>query len=75
MWLLINDGKRYGTNVENLPDKYPLFDIGVDTLVRYIQIIENAGTVIANGPMGVFEDSNLLQEQMKSLVQFLKAKE
>ena len=50
-------GKRYGTNVENLPDKYPLFDIGVDTLVRYIQIIENAGTVIANGPMGVFEDS------------------
>ena len=54
---LNKDGKRYGTSVENLPDKYPLFDIGVDTLVRYIQIIENAGTVIANGPMGVFEDS------------------
>lgn len=54
---LNKDGKRYGTNVENLPDKYPLFDIGIDTLVRYIQIIENAGTVIANGPMGVFEDS------------------
>ena len=54
---LNKDGKRYGTNVENLPEKYPLFDIGVDTLVRYIQIIENAGTVIANGPMGVFEDS------------------
>jgi len=54
---LNKDGKRYGTNVENLPGKYPLFDIGVDTLVRYIQIIENAGTVIANGPMGVFEDS------------------
>ena len=54
---LNKDGKRYGTNVENLPDNYPLFDIGVDTLVRYIQIIENAGTVIANGPMGVFEDS------------------
>ena len=54
---LNKDGKRYGTNVENLPEKYSLFDIGVDTLVRYIQIIENAGTVIANGPMGVFEDS------------------
>ena len=54
---LNKDGKRYGTNIENLPEKYPLFDIGVDTLVRYIQIIENAGTVIANGPMGVFEDS------------------
>ena len=54
---LNKDGKRYGTNIENLPEKYPLFDIGVDTLVRYIQIIENAGTIIANGPMGVFEDS------------------
>ena len=54
---LNKDGKRYGTNVENLPDKYPLFDIGVDTLVRYVQIIEDAGTIIANGPMGVFEDS------------------
>ena len=53
---LNKDGKRYGTNVENLPENTS-FDIGVDTLVRYIQIIENAGTVIANGPMGVFEDS------------------
>ena len=51
------DGKRNGTNVDNLPQNYPLFDIGIDTLVNYINIIENAGTIIANGPMGVFEDS------------------
>ena len=51
------DGKRYGTNVSNLPQNYSLYDIGIDTLVNYISIIEKAGTIIANGPMGVFEDS------------------
>ena len=51
------DGKRYGTNVSNLPQEHSLYDIGIDTLVNYINIIEKAGTIIANGPMGVFEDS------------------
>ena len=51
------EGKRNGTNIDNLPQNYPLFDIGIDTLVNYISIIEKAGTIIANGPMGVFEDS------------------
>ena len=50
-------GKRNGTNVDNLPQNYPLYDIGIDTLVNYINIIGEAGTIIANGPMGVFEDS------------------
>ena len=51
------EGKRNGTNVSNLPQNNSLFDIGIDTLVNYISIIEEAGTIIANGPMGVFEDS------------------
>ena len=51
------DGKRFGTNVSNLPQNHSLYDIGIDTLVNYINIIEEAGTIIANGPMGVFEDS------------------
>ena len=51
------DGKRFGTNVNNLPQNHSLYDIGIDTLVNYINIIEEAGTIIANGPMGVFEDS------------------
>ena len=51
------EGKRNGTNVSNLPQNYSLHDIGIDTLVKYITTIEKAGTIIANGPMGVFEDS------------------
>ena len=51
------EGKRKGANIDSLPQNYPLLDIGIDTLVNYINIIETAGTIIANGPMGVFEDS------------------
>ena len=50
------NGKRVGIPVENLPSKYPIHDIGLDTLVNYINLIESAGTIIANGPMGVFEN-------------------
>ena len=52
-----NEGKRMGIPIDQLPTKYPIHDIGLDTLVKYAELIENAGTVIANGPMGVFEDS------------------
>lgn len=33
-----------------------IFDIGPDTINLFINIIESAGTVIWNGPMGVFEN-------------------
>ncbi len=42
--------------VENLSDKCPVNDIGVETVVRYIAEIGKAKKIIANGPMGVFEE-------------------
>ena len=54
---LNENGLRRGTSVNELPTEYPIYDIGLDTLVSYIDIIKNAGTIISNGPMGVFEDS------------------
>jgi phosphoglycerate kinase len=51
----INDnGQRVGITIEQLPTNHPIHDIGLDTLVKYL--IDNAGTIIANGPMGVFEN-------------------
>ena len=53
----INDnGQRVGISIGQLPAKHPIHDIGLDTLVKYINLINNAGTIIANGPMGVFEN-------------------
>jgi len=54
---LNKEGRRFGTPIDSLPTEYPIHDIGVNTLVNYIEHIRKAGTIIANGPMGVFEDA------------------
>ncbi len=48
-------GRRVPSPVSGLPSEYPINDIGLDTIVHYSGIIKNAGTIIANGPAGVFE--------------------
>jgi len=45
---LLSDEKR-------LFDEYPILDIGSRTVEKYGEILLNAGTIVANGPMGVFE--------------------
>ncbi len=42
---------------EEVPDGWTGLDIGPLTVERYAQEIASAGTVLWNGPMGVFEDS------------------
>ncbi len=52
---LNNNGMRDGMTVDQLPSPYPIFDIGLDTIVKYIDLINQANNVILNGPLGVFE--------------------
>ena len=57
-YLSLNDnGKRKDVPVEDL-NKYdiPSNDIGEETAKEYAKIIKDAGTVVANGPAGVFEN-------------------
>ena len=54
---LNKEGRRFGIPIGSLPTEYPIHDIGLNTLVNYIEHIRKAGTIIANGPMGVFEDA------------------
>jgi len=49
---------RLDMSVENLPSENPIHDIGIDTVVNYCKEISKAGTIIANGPAGVFELKN-----------------
>lgn len=48
-------GKRKAISVEDLPADSPIHDIGLDTIVRYLDEISTAGVIILNGPAGVFE--------------------
>lgn len=53
----LNDNKkRVEVPVSELnPDSLPINDLGLETIVDYTKEIENAKTVVLNGPAGVFE--------------------
>jgi phosphoglycerate kinase len=38
-----------------IPDGWRIMDVGPETVKAYAKVIEGAGTVVWNGPMGVFE--------------------
>ncbi|CAB4857461.1 unannotated protein [freshwater metagenome] len=45
--------------VGNVPDGFMALDIGPESAQRFAKILATAGTVLWNGPMGVFEDPRL----------------
>ncbi len=54
------DGERHEIGVNALPPREgeAAMDVGDSTLAYYRRILEDAGTVILNGPAGVYEDDN-----------------
>jgi phosphoglycerate kinase len=52
---LNDNGKRLETSISALPKAYPIYDIGIETIVAYSTELKAAGTVVINGPAGVFE--------------------
>lgn len=55
---LEKDGMRVEIPVGSLPQNYRITDVGAETVEHYRQIIEDSGTVFANGALGLFEDKN-----------------
>ena len=41
--------------VENVSRDWKIVDIGPNTVAAFSQLIDNAGTIVWNGPMGIFE--------------------
>jgi phosphoglycerate kinase len=48
-------GERRPIPVASLPTKFPIYDIGLDTIAHYVDVIDRAKTIFFNGPAGVFE--------------------
>ncbi len=53
--VLNEEGERNGISLDKLPSEYPVFDIGLDTIMEYKKEIEKASLVVLNGPAGAFE--------------------
>ncbi|GAB4314819.1 MAG: phosphoglycerate kinase [Methanobacteriaceae archaeon] len=52
---ICKENKREDIKVKKIPN-YPIYDIGLETIKMYAQIIRDAKTIFANGPAGVFEN-------------------
>lgn len=49
---------REEISVEKLPTNYLIKDVGTNTIKAYASKIQNAKTVVMNGPLGIFEEDN-----------------
>jgi phosphoglycerate kinase len=56
-----NDAKKKVMAMSPIPDGWRILDIGPNTVAAYSKTIQTAGTVVWNGPMGVFEFPNFAE--------------
>jgi phosphoglycerate kinase len=49
------NGDRVEVGVEKLTEQTNIYDIGLNTIARFREIIKTAGTVVGEGPLGMFE--------------------
>ncbi len=58
-WVAVReDNGRVEYPVDAIPADMPVMDIGTDSMVHFSRILKDAGTVVFNGPAGVFEDKD-----------------
>jgi phosphoglycerate kinase len=67
----VDEGGRKIYSLEDLPLNAPILDIGDQTIEDYTEIVEQASTVVLNGPMGKFEESGF----EKGTLEIIKAME
>lgn len=53
-----NEAESKVIGLEDVPSGWKILDVGPKTVSEYATVIESAGTIVWNGPMGVFEMSN-----------------
>jgi len=44
--------------VTKIPDDAPVLDIGMDAIQDFVQVLKKSGTVVFNGPAGLFEEAD-----------------
>jgi len=52
------NGERAEYQVTQIPENCPIFDIGTESLPACIELFRSSGTIVLNGPAGVFEQAD-----------------
>ncbi|MHC1600763.1 MAG: phosphoglycerate kinase [Candidatus Nezhaarchaeales archaeon] len=61
------DGERVDCSVNNIPQDYRIKDVGLETAEIIANEVLRAGSIIANGPLGVFEEEVFAKSTMEVL--------
>lgn len=67
-------GKPKQLSVEQLPTELPISDIGGRTVADYSKSIAEAETIVANGPLGIFENRNFARGTFEILKAMARSK-
>lgn len=58
-WVAVREeGKRAEYPVSAIPVEMPVLDVGMDSIAAFATELKNSGTVVFNGPAGVFEEKD-----------------
>lgn len=52
------NNRRVEYPVTKIPEDAPVLDIGMDAIQDFVQVLKKAGTVVFNGPAGLFEEAD-----------------
>jgi phosphoglycerate kinase len=50
------NNRRVEYSVSKIPEDTPVLDIGMDSIHDFVDVLKKAGTVVFNGPAGLFEE-------------------
>tara|TARA_B100000700_G_C14376456_1_gene548454 strand:- start:81 stop:563 length:483 start_codon:yes stop_codon:yes gene_type:complete len=66
-------GKRVPMSVEDLPTEFPIYDIGIRTMMDLRPLIMEAGCLLWNGPASYFEKSEFAYGTIEIMNMFVEA--
>lgn len=69
---VFSNGKRLEVPLKEFPQENPIYDIGLETIVKYTGEIKKAKTIVADGPAGVIEEEEFslgTEELLKAVAQ------
>lgn len=67
------DGVRRNIGIDDLPTNYPIYDIGIDTMMRMRPLIMEANCLLWNGPASYFEKSDFAYGTVEIMNMFTEA--
>ncbi|MEC9200866.1 MAG: phosphoglycerate kinase [Candidatus Thermoplasmatota archaeon] len=72
--LAIEDGgKRKNIGLDDLPTNFPIYDIGIDTMMRLRPLLMEANCLLWNGPASYFEKSEFAYGTVEIMNMFTEA--